>query len=175
MKMKISLIPLILAVLLQACGRSSNKVDDSDNEKIRNEIISIAENYVMDQLQNKNKTSDANGIIIIGNEQKKFIIDPSRIITGLIDADKSVDAIIPVFPFEGQYEVMTHHLIITEKDGRYILERALESDMRVLGIKDGIITADVPEHSRNNPLFNCSSCWEVVKYRFVNGDLVRSE
>jgi hypothetical protein len=62
-----------------------------------------------------------------------------------------------------------------EKDGKLMLVRVMESDMRVLTIKDGIITADVPEHSRNNPLFDCSSCWEVVRYRFRNGDLVKIE
>jgi hypothetical protein len=47
--------------------------------------------------------------------------------------------------------------------------------MRIISLKDMIITADVPEHSRNTPLFNCPSCWEVVKYQFKMGEFVKVE
>jgi hypothetical protein len=47
--------------------------------------------------------------------------------------------------------------------------------MRIISLKDRIITADVPEHSRNTPLFNCPSCWEVVKFHYKMGELVKVE
>lgn len=74
--------------------------------------------------------------------------------------------------FENNYEVTTEHLVTINNNGRLMLVRTLESDMRVISVENGIITAEIPEHSRTSPLFNCPSCWEVVKYRFQNGDLV---
>jgi len=175
--MRLSIFLIIGSFMLIGCSGNSGSVRKAEKEMkiFRAQVISIAEKYVTDQLQDTAKITDANGIIKIGNDQKRFIIDPANIITGFIDADKSTDAIIPVFPFEGQYEVTTQHLFITGKNGKYMLEVALETDMKVISVRDGIITADVPEHSRNNPLFNCSSCWEVVRYRLINGELVKVE
>jgi hypothetical protein len=142
------------------------------DEKIRKQVISIAENYAAGQLKDPKKEIDKYGIITMGDERKRFIIDPSKIYTGLIDSDSEKDAIISVFPFHGQYEVMTEHLILIKKEGKLMLIRAMESDMKIISIKDRVITADVPEHSRNNPLFNCPSCWDVIKYQFKEGELV---
>jgi hypothetical protein len=47
--------------------------------------------------------------------------------------------------------------------------------MKILGIKDGVITAEIYTKSRNSPLANCSLCKEVVKYRFKSGDLIKTE
>jgi len=172
--MRISYLLITIAVVFSACSQNSGSVSKADRseKQIRDQVISMAENYVMDQLKDANKRIDNNGIITIGDEQKRFIIDPAKIYTGLIDADSEKDAIISIFPFQGQYEVMTEHLIITKSDGKFVLIRVLESDMQILSIKDGVITANVPEHSRNNPLFNCASCWEVIKYQFRDGELI---
>jgi hypothetical protein len=77
--------------------------------------------------------------------------------------------------FQGQYQTVSEQLIILRSDDGFKLASAIESDMRIISLKDRIITADVPEHSRNTPLFNCPSCWEVVKYQFRLGELVRIE
>jgi hypothetical protein len=60
-------------------------------------------------------------------------------------------------------------------DDEYRLASAFESDMRIISLKDRIITADVPEHSRSTPLFDCPSCWEVVKFQYRLGELVKAQ
>jgi hypothetical protein len=47
--------------------------------------------------------------------------------------------------------------------------------MKILSIKDRVITAEIYTKSRNSPLANCSLCKEVVKYRFKSGELVKTE
>lgn len=172
-KMRLYHLLILTSLIISACSQNSGSGSNDKSEKqFRDQVISIAEEYVAGQLKDAKKVTDKNGIITMGDEQKRFIIDPSELFTGLIDSDKYKDAMISVFPFEGHYEVMTHHLIMIENDGELRLSVVKESDMRIITIKDGIITADVPEHSRNNPLFNCASCWDVVKYKFKDGDLV---
>ena len=97
------------------------------------------------------------------------------VFTGVIDEDKGKDAIVTVVSYKGNYLGVIEHLIIININGNLVMHKSVESDMRILGLEDGFIVAEVPEYSRNSPLFNCPSCWEVVKYRFKNGELIKTE
>ena len=143
--------------------------------KIKKQAIAIAEKYVSDQLKDAKKTIARNGVIIIGNKQKMFVIDPSKTYLGLIDDDSKTDAIVSLDCFTGQYQTTSEHLILINKDDKITFNRAVESDMRIIEIKDRLITADVPTHSRNSPLFDCKSCREVIKYQFRKGELVKMD
>jgi len=175
--MRAYLFFVILALFLSACSQNSGNGRNNDRyeKKIRKEVLTIAENYATNNLTDAKKTVMENGITTIGNDQKMYVIDPAKIFFGYIDSDTKNDAIVSLCPYQGQYEITTEHLIIIQTDGRLILIRSLESDMRILGIKDGIITAEVPEYSRNSPLFNCPSCWEVVKFQFIKGELIKTD
>jgi len=107
--------------------------------------------------------------------QLKYVIDPVNIKTGLINDDSDEDAIVTIFGMSGQDLQTLEHLIIIKSDGKFILSRVIESNMKVLGIKDRVITAEVSSRSLNNPLRDCHECKEVVKYKFKDGDLVRLE
>jgi hypothetical protein len=144
-------------------------------EKIKNKSMAVAENYAADRLINSKKTIYKNGLTGISSEKRTYIINPSKIYTGMIDDDSENDAIATIDVFEGQYQIMSEQLIIIQKNGRMVFNRAIESDMKILGIKNMIITAEVPTHERNSPLFDCASCQEVVNYHFINGELVRIE
>jgi hypothetical protein len=149
------------------CGLSENK--------IKKQALAIAEKYVADQLKDAKKTIDKNGVIIIGDNHKTFVIDPSKTYFGLIDDDSKTDAIVSIDCFTGQNQTTSEHLILINKGRKITFSSAVESDMRIIEIKDRLITADVPSHSRNNPLFNCKSCREVIKYQFRKGELVKME
>lgn len=173
--MRTSLFLIIIACFISACtqntGTSGN--NDRSEKRIRKQVLSIAETYSIANLTDAKRNKEKNGTITIGNDQKLYVIDPKKIFIGFIDKDSLQDAIISLFPYKNQYEVTTEHLIILQTDGKFKLIRSLESDMRIISLKDGIITAEVPEHSRNTPLFNCPSCWEVVKFQFREGELIR--
>ena len=104
----------------------------------------------------------------------KYIIDPAKIMVGLINDDADEDAIITISLYNGYIE-MPESLILIKTDGKLVMNRSIEADMRIMGIKDRIITAEVFTRSRNSPLRNCAVCKEVVKYKFRNGDLVKTE
>jgi exosome complex RNA-binding protein Csl4 len=147
--------------------------------------MDIAIKYAMDKFTEAKKTVAKDGIvtvtdnqikyIAIDNNQIKYIIDPAKIVVGLIDDDENEDAIITISSINGQYLEMPEHLILIKTDGKLMLNRVIESNMKVLGLKDRVITAEVSTRSLNSPLRDCSECKEVVKYQFRAGDLVRME
>ncbi len=175
--MRVYFVLYSFIVLLASCAHNSGPANDSsssDNE-IRKEVMSIAEKYVSDQLKDAKITKAKNGAIVISDNKKMFVIDPSKIYLGLIDDDSKTDAIVSLDCFSGQYQTTSEHLILLSKDGKITFNRAVESDMRIIEIKDRLITADVPSHSRNSPLFDCKSCREVIKYQFHSGELVKMD
>jgi hypothetical protein len=175
--MRIYYLVILICGLLLCCSRnsgsgSSEKLSD---RIIGKQIIPVAEKYIMSQVSDAKKEILHSGAVIISNDQKRYIIEPSMIYTGHIDDDQKTDAIVSLSVFQGQYQIVSEQLVILSTGKDFMPARAIESDMRIISVKDGIITADVPEHSRNSPLFNCSSCWEVVKYHFRLGELVKIE
>jgi hypothetical protein len=135
----------------------------------------IAEKYVTGQLKNPEKKDLGNGVMEFSDENRRYIIDPSVIRTGFIDADRTEDAIITIYTFSGQFQTVSEQLVLIKSGSNFLIAGTFESDMKIISVDDGIITADVPEHTRDTPLFNCASCWEVVKFRFSQGEFIRTE
>ena len=175
--MKKSLYILFLIPLLFSCTNSDKKDANGKyvSARLKKEVLALATNYINGKFKEPKKTVAKDGIITIGEDQSGYVIDPSKIYSGLIDDDNTEDAIISMDYYHGQYIVMSEHLILINTDGKLILSRAIESDMKILGIKDRVITAEIYTKSRNSPLANCSRCKEVVKYRFKSGDLIKVE
>jgi hypothetical protein len=164
-----------LAALLTACTQDggTERINSNQEKRTRKKVISIAENYALKQLKNGKKDVAKNGFIILRDSQKIIVIDPAKIFIGLVDYDSNEDAIVSIDTYHGNTLALTEHLIILKTKGKFMLVRTIESDMKILGIKDGVINAEVHTRPRSSPLYNCSECMEVVKYRFKDGDLVR--
>ena len=162
---------LLFIILLCFLASCNNESDD----KIKGQVTDIAVNYASGQLKDPEKNVYGNGTIILSDSDKKYSIDPAKINLGLIDEDDKMDAIITISSFRGANLDLIEHLVVINTNGKYMLIRAVESDMKILQIKDRIITAKVPTRPRTSPLYNCESCQEIVNYRFFNGDLVKIE
>jgi hypothetical protein len=173
--MRGSIILFIIAGLLTACNLNSgtDRIDNTSEKEIRKQVIVIAENYALSQLKDGEKTVQRDGTIILRDSQRTYVIDPGKIFVGLIDNDANKDAIVSVDTYGNQYPEQTEHLILLKSNGKFMLIRAIESDMKILGIKDRVITAEIHTRSRNSPLYDCAACKEVVKYQFKEGDLIR--
>ena len=172
-------VPLLLIL---SCAHNDIKTDSATS--LKKEAMDVAIKYVSDKLKEPKKTVGADGIVTItenqvsfvikdvNNSQIKYFIDPSKITVGLINDDEKPDAIVTLSSALGQYVEMPENMILINTDNKLILNRAIEADMRIIEIKDRVITAEVLTHSRNSPLRNCSACKEVVKYQFKTGNLV---
>jgi hypothetical protein len=162
-------ISLIFLVII-SCSDSGKRAIKKE-ARIRKEALAIAEKYAADKLTCRSKIVDLNRVIILGNDEKRYIIEPSRVLTGVINEDDETDAIVTITSLKGNFIDIIEHLIMISEEGNLRIIRSVESDMRVLTINDGIITAKVPTHSRNSPLYNCEACQEIKNYRFINGNL----
>jgi hypothetical protein len=172
-----NLIIALLLTLIHGCSQNSGTgpADKSPEKKIRKQVTAVAERYIMSQLNDAKKTDLKDGTITISNDKKKYIIEPAKIFTGLIDDDQNTDALITLSTYDKQFQTVSEQLVILKVDDEYKLASSFESDMRIISLKDRIITADVPEHSRSTPLFDCPSCWEVVKFKYSLGELVEAQ
>ncbi len=182
--MKIFLTSLFIILVLISCSTETANQDQSN--AFRNEVIEIAKKYVSDKFTESKVTTESNGIVSVSDDRvdyilktvdnsTKYIIDPAMITTGLINEDEETDAVIVISSSKGQYLQPNEILILTGKDGNLILNRVIESDMKILRLKERVITAEITTKSRNSPLRDCTKCKEIVKYRFRNGDLVKAE
>ena len=171
------LIIIILLSLLPGCSQDSGtgRTEERALIKTKKQVTAVAEKYIETKLVNVKRTAMKDGTITFSNDQKKYVIEPARIFTGLIDHDQETDALVSLSTYDTKYQTVSEQLVILKSGNEFTLAGAIESDMRVISLKDRIITADVPEHSRNNPLFNCQSCWEVVRLKYDKGEFVKAE
>jgi hypothetical protein len=175
--MKSTLVALLILVFAASCntaGRegASNK---RTNEKIRKKVILIGEDYINSQVRDPEKTVTREGIIVLGDNFQKYAIMPENIFLGRLNDDRKVDAILTLERFQGQFQVPSEQLFIINQKGKLVLSKTIELDMKVMKIKDGVITALVPSHDRSSPLFSCEECQDTINYRFNNGELRKIE
>jgi hypothetical protein len=172
-----------LLLFFSSCGTRNNKVDKET--ALRNQAVEIAVKYASEKNVESKVTTESNGIVTVSDNagnfilnadnRVKYVIDPAKITTGLINDDQETDAIMIISPSKGQYLLTPEVLILTGKDDKLILNRVIESDMKILQIKEREITAEISTKSRNSPLRDCPVCKEIVKFRFRNGELVKTE
>lgn len=159
---------LIIISFLISCNNSS-----VSTEKIKKQVIGIAENHLKEQFKNPEKTVSKDGIIVFSEGNVKTLIDPKYILTGEIDDDTKPDAIVTIFTFRDQALALREHLILVNKDGKLIIAKVLEGDMKFISIKNKIIYIETSKISSDSPIYGCELCTEVNKYQFIDGDTVR--
>jgi hypothetical protein len=164
---------LFLLIFLAFQGCNFNK--EGNTGKLKKKAIMAAENYASENVKLKTRKVFENGMIAIGDETKMYVIDPGKVWVGRIDDDANEDVIMTLDVFTQGYQNTSEQLILISRQGVLMLNKALESDMKILKLEDGKIVAEVPEHSRNSPLFNCPSCREVVIFHYDKGNLVKAE
>jgi hypothetical protein len=173
---KLKLLPAIILFISFSCrsGEQSKQIENPA-EKIRKEAVAIAEDYSRNQLKDAKVTANVNGFITVEDSLRKFIFDPARITTGYIDTDSLEDAIVTITSFNGEEINLIEHLILLNTNGKLMLIRSFEADMKILQLKDRILTVEVHTKPRTSPLYNCASCKAIINYKFKEGDLVKIE
>lgn len=166
------LIVLIVCLLL-SCG-NDNKTGEV-SPAIRKKITESAVNYVRDQSVNARKSKLENGIIRIADGLISYIIDPAAIATGLIDDDSNEDAIITIASYRGNHLIKNLHLILLKNGRKFITGKIIEENMKISRISDRIIFAEISTFPPDSPTYNCQVCKEIVKYRYLDGTLIKTE
>jgi hypothetical protein len=174
---------IILLSMVLSCTGKENKTGSVDS--IKKEAMDFSIKYAKDKFKEAKMTTGRDGIITVSDNRIDFVtleenriryvINPSKVIVGLINDDDVYDAIVTILPVKGEYMQIPENLILLNSDKKLTLSRVIESEMKILGINKRIITAEIQTRARNSPLHDCSVCKEVVKYQFKTGDLVRIE
>ena len=167
----------IIAGFIIACSQNTGtgKTDKSPEENIRNQVITIATDYASAQLPGAKKSIDKNGIVSMKGDEFNYLIDPSKIIISELDEDPEKDAIIPLNLLRGATPVNTEHLIMISKEGKLVIATTIYNVIKILKIEDRIIVAEITKVGMDSPSYGCAECIEIVKYRFLGGELVKTE
>jgi hypothetical protein len=166
----------LILCFLTSCNNSNKNLSDDPSEKnIKNHAISVAEIYAKDQLKEAKKTVSEDGLIVLSNSDTKCLIDPSKIVTGEIDEDTKKDAIVPLYVFRDQKLFLTEHLILINKDGKFVIAKVLDSEMKIMSITDRVIFIETSKVSSDSPTFGCEICKEIVRYQFRADSLIKLE
>ena len=172
----LSLFSLFALCLLISCnGSDQNAINNSSENKIKKQAITVGVKQARDQLKKAKKTISKDGLIVISDSDTKYLIDPSRIVIGEIDEDTNKDAIVPLYVFRDQKLALTEHLILIMKNGKFVIAKVLDSELKVLSIKDRVIYVEISKIASDSPYFGCKTCKEVIKYKFFKGDTLRTE
>lgn len=162
---------LVICIISSCINSNKNLKEGSSVDKIKKQAIRIAETYANGQLKEAKKSVSKDGLVVLSDSLTKCLIDPSRIVIGEIDDDTKKDAIVPLYILRDQTLVLTEHLILINRDGKFIIARVLDSEMKILSIKDRVIYAEISKLASDSPFSGCQTCKEIVKYQFRGDSL----
>ncbi len=175
--MKIILYFFLLFFLLASCSSDTggdNKNSDS-GEKIERKVFKIAVRYARDHLKDPGKKILENGAIVFSGSEMEYLVDPLSIVTGQIDGDTTVDAVITLHIFRNMILTAREHLIMINKGGRLMIAGEVNGDMKFLSIKDRIIYVETSKVDPDSPYYGCELCKEVHRYQFIGGEFKRTD
>lgn len=170
---RIFLFIIIIGCCISCSRKPAKTQPESLESKLKKEAIALAKDYASKQLKAPVTAVDGFGIITIKDDQKRYRIDPSKIFTGQIDPDESIDVLVTLTSNYKQDLGMPEHLILLNTNGKLVLDKVFELDLKIVKLKDRIITGELHTKPRTSPLYNCSHCIEIANYQYKDGDLVK--
>jgi len=164
---------IFIAILVSCSPKPAKNQPESLESKLKKEAVALAKDYASKQLKTPTTDVDGFGIITIKDDLKRYRIDPSKIFINQINSDESKDALVTITSTYQQDIGMPEHLVLLNTNGKLELEKVLELDIKIVKLKDRIITGELHTKPRTSPLYNCSHCIEIANYQYKDGDLVR--
>lgn len=175
--MKRSPVLVLLIIFLLSCNSNENNTGSGSGIKprVRKQVMGIAVTYARNKFKDTKETVLNDGSVRIGENLITSLVDPSKIVTGLIDNDSDEDAIATITSYRGNFRIMTEHLFLIKENRKFTLVTVIEADMEILQISDRIISAGVPRFPSDSPDYDCNVCKDTVRYQFRDGNFVRAE
>jgi len=175
-KMRYFVLLFLFSILFVHCNRkpTANEPDASE-ASLKHEALNLVKDHVNRQMNNAQSSSDARGILTISDQQKKVMIDPGMVFTGLIDEDEVPDAIASYLVDYPDGATIDEHLVLLNRNGCLEPDTSLIMNIQIIRLEKRKIIADFHTKSRNNPLYNCHTCTNRVTYRYSGKTLVEIE
>ena len=160
--MKYILQTVLAFGLLYSCHPDKNR-----------DIIRLATEFTVNTLDSAKVYTDSSGIVTVGDFRARYVINFLQIFRGRIEEYSEKSVWVTIDSLHDPYLVPLYHLILSEEQGKLTILDTIRSDIRVLKLSNGIITADIPTHLPESPLYYCEECRDTVEYRVSGGKLIR--
>jgi len=158
---------LIVLFLFICCSRSVNKPSGS----FQTQALSIASEFALTKMDSATVITDDKGIVSIGDALVRYVINPESIYNADIDESPGKEILVTIDSLHDPYLVPAWHLVLKQESKVMKTLWVIRSDMQVLSINNGIISAEIPIYSPSSPLYYCSECRDTVEYQIINGEL----
>jgi hypothetical protein len=170
-KMKKQFYLLIVLLIALSCKNNDN-LQVHGEKKISRQAVTAAEGYAKGHLKNSSRWVTDQGIIVISDSISKFLIDPSKIVTGDFEGDSLKDAIIPLYLFRGKEQDITINLFLVNNEGNLMTVRAIQDNMKVLSVMNRVIYIELPAVNQEGKKPGTPARKEVKEFLF-EGDSLR--
>lgn len=172
--MRILTVLIVGFLIVAACSSDRGGVTGKRAEgKTAEKAVRFMKNQLMSHVNNAEVDTIAGGMITIKGEGKGFVLDPSMVVTGLIDDDRRKDAVMPVYSLSGQSLAGIEYLVLLQSPSEFVIAATLTNILSIEAISDRRITAVVSTVMQDAPGYGCQECRDTVQYRYVNGELSR--
>lgn len=165
-----ALITLIFILIISCIG-----CDKEVSVSLRNGALEVASRFAASKMDSSTVITDNNGVVSVGDELVRYVIDPRNVFYTEIDDNPGKDILVTIDSLHDPYLMPAWHIMLKKQGKQLETVTVLRSDMRVLEINKGIISAEIPTHSPNSPLYYCSECRDTVQYRILNGQIISPE
>jgi len=166
---------ILYLFFLLACKEPLPDKSKSLNTNLRFQAIKEAELLLSQRLKGISGVEAGGGKVVFTRGEYSYLVDPAQAFTGLIDDNETEDAWVTIQVFQHNKPEDNEHLIFINTGEVLVLEKSFRKDMKILKLKDRVITGEVHTHDRSSPLYDCASCLDVVQYRLRGDSLVALE
>lgn len=148
-------------------------VSCSPKELWKTKAIELAVSYSASRLDSARVYTDSSGVVSIGDSILRYVIHPDAAFRGMIDPSLNTEQIlVSIDSLHDPYLVPVYHLLLKYHNDSLQIQYIVQSDMRVLEIRNGIIVAEIPTHDPSSPLYYCSECRDTVRYKMYKGKIL---
>jgi len=163
---------LMILFLLFLSNISCTKPAKNITESLQSQALLIATEYAGSKLDSATVITDSRGIITIGDELVRYVINPESVFRAELDEKNGNEILVTIDSLHDPYLIPAWHLVLKKFGDEIKTIAVIRSDMRVLSIDNQIIVAEIPTHTPNSPLYYCSECRDTVKYQLIQDRLV---
>lgn len=154
---------------------SCNNPSGSSKEHSALELVTKAgENYSLGKLRNGH-VSNSNGVIAISDSVFKYVLETKGIVYGRIDADTLTDAVLPVKVFHGVAPVRVEHIVLLKSEKGFNHAATMNKIFKVRRVESNSIVAEYTDLPFDSPIYGCTECIRVYKYKLEGKDLVKTD
>lgn len=163
---------LVLIFVFASCtySRQDNSAAHEINPRV--EAIQETELFLSQRLGGISGVAAGGGKVVFTRGEYSWLVDPACAFTGLIDGNETEDAWVTIQVFQNNEPADNEHLVFLNSGSKLVLAKSFVRDMKILKLKDRVITGEVHTHDRSSPLYDCESCLDVVQYRLSGDSLV---